>query len=98
MKLRGQEYDKAGNMAGSVRGPAALITAQYPLALYLHCASHSLNLVVKSLQVTSVRNMMGVVDRVSVFFAAHPKRQRALEKSIAKTQPESTVSKLKELC
>ena len=93
-KLRSQAYDGPGNMAGSVRGTAALITAQYPLALYLHCASHSLNLaVVKSLQVTSVRNMMGVVDRVSVFFAAHPKRQRALEKSIAETQPESTVSK-----
>ena len=30
-----------------------------------------------------------------VFFAAHPKRQQALEKLIAKTQPESTVSKLK---
>ena len=98
-KLRGQAYDGAGNMAGSVRGTATLITAQHPLALYLHCASHSLNLAVaKSLQVNSVRNMMGVVDRVSVFFAAHPKRQRALEKSIAETQPESTVSKLKDLC
>ena len=98
-KLRGQAYDGAGNMAGSVRGTATLITTQYPLALYLHCASHSLNLVVvKSLEVTSVRNMMGVVDRVSVFLAAHPKRQRALQKSIAETQPESTVSKLKDLC
>ena len=98
-KLRGQAYDGAGNMAGSVRGTAALITAQYPLALYLHCASHSLNLaVVKSLQVTSIRNMMGVVDRVSVFFGAHPKRQRALEKAITDNQPDSTVSKLKDLC
>ena len=86
-------------MAGSVRGTAALITAQYPLAMYLHCASHCLNLaVVKSLQVTSVRNMMGVVDRVSVFFAAHPKRQRALEKAIAETQPESSITKLQDLC
>ena len=98
-KLRGQAYDGAGNMAGSVRGTAALITAQYPLALYLHCASHCLNLaVVKSLQVTSVRNMMGVVDRVYVFFAAHPKRQRALDKVIAETQPESSITKLKDLC
>lgn len=51
--LRGQAYDGAGNMAGSSRGMAALISAEYPLALYLHCASHCLNLaVVKSLQVT----------------------------------------------
>ena len=86
-------------MAGSVRGTAALIKAQYPLALYLHCASHCLNLaIVKSLQVTSVRNMMGVVDRVYVFFGAHPKRQNALDKAIEEAQPGSSVSKLKDLC
>ena len=71
--LRGQSYDGAGNMAGTIRGTAALISAQYPLALYLHCA---LNLaVVKSLDVTSIHNMIGVVDRVWTFFSAHPKRQ-----------------------
>ena len=49
--LRGQSYDGAGNMAGRIRGTAALISAQHPLAIYLHCASHSLNLaVVKSLE------------------------------------------------
>ena len=35
-------------MAGSVNGTAALIAAQYPLALYIHCASHCLNLAVSS--------------------------------------------------
>ncbi|KAI6660226.1 52 kDa repressor of the inhibitor of the protein kinase-like [Oopsacas minuta] len=68
-KLRGQAYHEAGNVAGSIQETAALITKKYPLALYLHWASHSLNLAVaKSLQVTSVRNMMGVVDRVSAKF------------------------------
>lgn len=63
--LRGQAYDGAGKMAGSVNGTAGFIAAQYPLALYIHCASHCLNLAaVKSLQVTSVCNMMGVVDNV----------------------------------
>ena len=53
--IRGQAFDGAGNMAGSVNGAAALITAQYPLALYLHFTSHYLNLaVVNSVQVTSV--------------------------------------------
>ena len=42
--------------------------------------------------------MIGVVDRVSTFFSAHPKRQRALESAIAEHQPESAVSKLKDLC
>ena len=97
--LRGQAYDGAGNMAGSVNGTAALITADYPLALYLHCASHCLNLaVVSSLQVMSVPNMMSVVGRVYQFFAAHPKRQRALEKAVSDTQPASRVHRLKDLC
>jgi hypothetical protein len=97
--IRGQAYDGAGNMAGSVNGAAALITAQYPLALYLHCTSHCLNLaVVNSVQVTSVRNMMGVVGRVYQFFDAHPKRQRALEEAIMTTQPDSAVLKVKDLC
>ena len=75
-KLRGQSYDGAGNMAGTIRGTAAIVSAQCPLALYLHCASHALNLaVVKSLEVTSVRNMIAVVDRVLTFFSAHPKRR-----------------------
>ena len=86
--LRGQAYDGAGNMAGSVNGTAALITADDPLALYLHCASHCLNLaVMSSLQVTSIHNMMGVVRRAYQFFAAHPKRQRTFEKAISDTQP-----------
>ena len=86
-------------MAGSANGAAVFITAEYPLALYLHCVSHCLNLgVVKSLQITSVRNMMGVVGRIFQFFAVHPKRQRALEKSISDTQLAAKIHKLKDLC
>ena len=66
--LRGQGYDGAGNMAGSVNGAAALIAEDYPSALYFYCASHCLNLaVVKSLQLTSIHNMMGVVDKYTNF-------------------------------
>ena len=72
-KMRGQAYDGAGSMAGKTTGAAALISRLYPLALYLHCASHCLNLaVVKSLDETIVRNMMGIVDKVWIF-SAHPK-------------------------
>ena len=86
-------------MAGSVNGTAALIVKDYPLALYLHCASHCLNLaVVKSLEVSSVRNMMGVIGRVYVFFDSHPKRQRALEVAISARQPSSSTQKLKDMC
>lgn len=97
--LRGQAYDGAGNMAGSVRGTAARISAKYPLAMYLHCTSHCLNLsVVKALQVTIVRNMMGVLGNMYQFFASHPKRQRALDDIISMHQPTSSVHKLKDMC
>lgn len=98
MKLHGQAYDGASNVAGTVTGTAAVITYQYPLTLYTHCTSHCLNLaVVKSRQVTCVRNMMGVIE-VYQFFAVPPKRQRVLEQAIAETQPSSKVQKLKDLC
>ena len=58
--LHGQAYNGRENMAGVVNGASTIRNAQYPLAMYLHCASHCLNLtVVKSLEVTSVHNMMG---------------------------------------
>ena len=43
-KLRGQAYDGAGNMSGKTNGAAARISAQFPLAIYVHCSSHCLNL------------------------------------------------------
>ena len=61
-KLRGHAYDGAGNMSGSLKGTAALISKDHPLALHLHCASYSLNLaVVKCLDERSIRNMIGTV-------------------------------------
>ena len=71
-KFRGQGYDEAGNMAGKTNGAAAIITRDYPLASYLHCASHSLNLAVVKSDVQSVRNMIGIITRVALFFHTHP--------------------------
>ena len=46
--LRGQAYDGAGAMAGSICGVAARIRSLCPLALYTHCFSHKLDLVIVS--------------------------------------------------
>lgn len=97
--LRGQAYDGAGNMSGSIKSTAAIISEQHNLATYLHCASHCLNLVVvKSLQLTNVRNMMNTIGKVYYFFDVHPKRQKKLEDAINSTQPSSTINKVKDLC
>ena len=44
--LCGQDYDGSGNMAGKCRGAATCIQSAYPNAVYVHCASHTLNLCV----------------------------------------------------
>ena len=64
--MRGQPYDRASNMSGKTNGTAARISSVYPLALYTHCASRSLNLaVVASFQEVSVHNIIGVVNHSS---------------------------------
>lgn len=97
--LRGQAYDGAGNMAGKTKGAASIITAKFPLALYLHCASHCLNLaVMKGTEITSVRNMMGTLERIAYYFDGHPKRQTALDHAIDLSAVESKKHKLKNVC
>ncbi len=96
--LRGQVYNGAGNMAGKTRGAAAIITIQILLTLYVHCASHQLNpAVIKSAEVTSVRNMMGTSKKLHGLFHAHPKCQQQLESAIEASQPESRQRKIKDL-
>ena len=41
---------------------------------------------------------MGTLGKVSDFFSAHPKRQRAMEEAIEDTQPSCTKSMVKDLC
>ena len=92
--LRGQGYDGAGNMAGKYSGTAALIQQQYPLAVYTHCTAHVLNLcIVKAMSIVSVRNMIGTLKDIYLFFHASPKRQQQLEQRISGQK-----HKLKNLC
>lgn len=44
--LFGQGFDGASNMSGKFNGVQAIIREQYPQAIYVHCAAHSLNLAV----------------------------------------------------
>lgn len=46
--LRGQAYDGAANMSGSYSGAQAEMKKQQPLALYVHCGPHCLNLITQA--------------------------------------------------
>ena len=77
----GQGYDGAANMSGVRCGCASLITAEYPLAIYMHCACDKLNLVIqKTCSVQMVRNIMDTIKQLSYLFNISRKRQGALEK------------------
>nr|CAI5856524.1 unnamed protein product [Callosobruchus analis] len=78
--LRGQGYDGASNMSGVFKGVQALIASQYNTALYVHCASHSLNLALSNAsEVQAIRNCVGIIEKVYAFFNT-PKRQLVLQK------------------
>jgi len=52
-KLRGIAFDGAANMSGVYSGLQAHIKHTQPLALYVHCVAHNLNLVIND----SVKNI-----------------------------------------
>ena len=66
-------------MAGIHKGARAVIQREYPRAVYVHCRAHALNLAaVKSCENPYIRNMLGVVERVAVFFGDSTKRHLRL--------------------
>ncbi|KAJ4427191.1 hypothetical protein ANN_24808 [Periplaneta americana] len=96
--MRGQGYDGASAMSGQFQGAQAFILKECPAALYVHCASHSLNLAISdACCVPEIRNCIGIVDKVCEFFN-NPKRQDVLINSIKELCPENKRSKLVQMC
>ncbi|XP_056595590.1 52 kDa repressor of the inhibitor of the protein kinase-like [Triplophysa dalaica] len=78
--LRGQGYDGASTMSGKVSGVQKRVKELYPRAMYTHCRSHALNLVVVhgGSDLPLVRNTMSIVEKIAVFFSATGARKDAL--------------------
>ena len=80
---RGQGYDGAGDMSGKYSGTAIRIQNEFPDAVYVHCASHRLNLcVANACSIQSIRNTFGTMKVVHDFFN-WPKRLSLLEGNIS---------------
>ena len=100
----GQGYDGACTMRGHLNGVQKIIRNTYPLALYTHCASHSLNLVLnKACSVPIVRNALGTVSEVATFFSNSAQRTRRPEIVVSEMQergdlPIQRLHRLKHLC
>ena len=97
--IRGQGYDGATNMCGLQQGAATRICRLFPLALYVHCSSHVLNLcIIKACELQAVRNVLGTMTEVSLYFNNSAKWQVLLEKHIELCMPDSKKRKLVDLC
>ncbi|XP_014663451.1 PREDICTED: zinc finger MYM-type protein 1-like [Priapulus caudatus] len=73
---RGQSYDNAANMSGKYRGMQAIIQQINPLAVYVPCTAHSLNLVGQT-AVSSCRPVVsyfGFVQELYNFFTSSKSR------------------------
>lgn len=67
--LVGQGYDGAAAFSGYLHGAQACIKEDYPMALFVHCSAHSLNLVLSnSSSLFLIKNFMGTLQSVATFF------------------------------
>ncbi|KAK5868034.1 hypothetical protein PBY51_012481 [Eleginops maclovinus] len=84
--LRGQGYDGASTMSGHVSGVQKRISDVHPRAMYTHCRSHALNLVVVHgcSDLPIVRNTMSIIEEIAVFFSGSSARKGALEAETSK--------------
>jgi hypothetical protein len=83
-------------MKGHLGGCAALISKNYPSAIYVHCASHSLNLVLSDAwKVDAIRNTIGMMKEMITFIWALEKCMDMLKEHITSIEPGSCWTRLK---
>ena len=77
--MRGQGYDGAKSMSSDRVGCQAVVRQQAPLAVYMHCSGHCLNLVVAgAFKLPNVRNAVDTIREIGLFFNSSPKREGLL--------------------
>ena len=77
---RGQGYDGASSVSGYINGLSAQILRINEKAIYTHCHSHQLNLVVAaSCNIQIVRNVLDQIKELSYFFNYSEPRQNRLD-------------------
>lgn len=99
-KCRGQGYDGAANMSGVYSGVQARIAEMEPLAQYVHCAAHNLNLTLNDAvkNITEIRQFYDNVEALYNFFGQSIKRWSLLSDIMSSDQSEHGNVTLKRLC
>ena len=98
--IRGQGYDGASNMSSSRTGVQGRIQEVAPLATYIHCSGHCLNLVIShSCGIPEVRNVLDRLKHCCRTFLDSPKKNSLLEAVVKKNVPDGISRKaILDLC
>ena len=89
--MRGQGYDSASNMSSDRVGVQARIQQSDPLAAYVHCSGHCLNLAIsKSCSLPDICNVMDRLQHCCWYFLNSPKRSGILELIVNQNIPDSS--------
>lgn len=97
--LIGQGYDGASSMSGYLHGAQAYVRKDHPMALYVHCSAHSLNLALAdSCSLATIRNCIGTIQSVGSFFRISAKNTSMLKDTIKELLPSSAHSNLLAMC
>jgi hypothetical protein len=75
-RLRGQGYDGAANMSGVYSGVQARLKEIQPLAIYVHCMAHNLNLALNDSckGVPNIENFYDTLEKLYNFFRSVRRR------------------------
>lgn len=80
-KFKGQGYDGCSTMSGKDNGVQSILREKFPNALYFHCASHKLNLVVNDLNdVPEIRNTTATIKDVINYYRDSITRRKYVPK------------------
>ena len=92
---RGQSYDNASNMSGKYKGVQALVKERNPLAEYVPCVAHSLNLIGKCAaeQCLQATSFFDFVQSLYVFFSRSTHRWAVLLAAISSSDDSVPVIK-----
>lgn len=97
--LRGQGYDGAAAMSGRLNRVQAAVLEEHPLALFLHCASHCLNLVLcEAATAPDIKNCMSTAREICSFFRNSPIRSKIQVDKVGPLCPEYQKRRLASLC
>lgn len=91
-KLIAQSYDGASVMSGELNGVQKIIKETYPLANYIHCYAHQLNLIMTS--ACSVNKQARIffhnLSGLCSFFSTSPQRTKILDEIVNRRLPRSS--------